>query len=64
MDEVKSVTSYNDMFDFTPEQMAQQLRSSKPQNVIDGVYIEQTKFGEKRFNPDGSIEILKDGSSY
>jgi len=61
MDEVKQVTSYNDMFDFTPEQMAQQLRSSKPENVIDGVYIEQTKFGEKRFNPDGSVEIVKGG---
>ncbi len=62
MDEVKQVTSYNDMFDFTPEQMAQQLRSSKPENVVDGVYVEPTKFGEKRFNPDGSIEIVKDGS--
>lgn len=62
MDEVKQVTSYNDMFDFTPEQMAQQLRSSKPENVVDGVYIEPTNFGEKRFNPDGSIEIVKDGS--
>tara|TARA_R110002049_G_scaffold74462_1_gene192024 strand:- start:3984 stop:5123 length:1140 start_codon:yes stop_codon:yes gene_type:complete len=61
MGEVKQVTSYNDMFDFTPEQMAQQLRSSKPDNVIDGVYIEQTKFGEKRFNPDGSVEIVKGG---
>lgn len=62
MDQVKKVTSYNDMFDFTPEQMAQQLRSSKPENVIDGVYVEQTSFGEKRFNPDGSIEVVKDGS--
>ena len=61
MGEVKQVTSYNDMFDFTPEQMAQQLRSSKPDNVINGVYIEQTKFGEKRFNPDGSVEIVKGG---
>ena len=61
MNEIKKVTSYNDMFDFTPEQMAQQLRSSKPENVIDGVYIEQTKFGEKRFNPDGSVEIVKGG---
>ena len=61
MDKIKDVTSFNDMFDFTPEQMAQQLRSSKPENVIDGVYIEPTKFGEKRFNPDGSIEIVKDG---
>jgi hypothetical protein len=61
MNEIKKVTSYNDMFDFTPEQMAQQLRSSKPANVIDGVYIEQTKFGEKRFNPDGSVEIVKGG---
>lgn len=61
MDEVKQVTSYNDMFDFTPEQMAQQLRSSKPENVIDGVYVEQTRFGEKRFNPNGSIEVVKDG---
>tara|TARA_R110000851_G_scaffold137013_1_gene272788 strand:+ start:256 stop:1404 length:1149 start_codon:yes stop_codon:yes gene_type:complete len=61
MNEIKKVTSYNDMFDFTPEQMAQQLRSSKPANVINGVYIEQTKFGEKRFNPDGSVEIVKGG---
>lgn len=61
MGEVKQVTSYNDMVDFTPEQMAQQLRSSKPENVIDGVYIEQTRFGEKRFNPDGSIEVVKEG---
>ena len=61
MGEVRQVTSYNDMFDFTPEQMAQQLRSSKPENVIDGVYIEQTTFGEKRFNPDGSVEIVKGG---
>jgi hypothetical protein len=61
MNEIKKVTSYNDMFDFTPEQMAQQLRSSKPTNVIDGVYIEQTKFGEKRFNPDGSVDIVKGG---
>jgi hypothetical protein len=62
MNQVKPVTSYNDMFDFTPEQMAQQLRSSNPSNVVNGVYIEPTKFGEKRFNPDGSIEIVKDGS--
>lgn len=61
MEQVKPVTSYNDMFDFTPEQMAQQLRSSKPDNVIDGVYVEQTRFGEKRFNADGSIEVVKDG---
>jgi len=59
MHKVKEVTSYNDMFDFTPEQVAQQLRSSKPENVVNGVYIEPTSFGEKRFNPDGSVEIVK-----
>ena len=62
MEPVKRVTSYNDMYDFTPEQMAQQLRSSNPKNVVNGVYVEQTTFGEKRFNPDGSVEIIKDGS--
>jgi hypothetical protein len=46
MGQVKPVTSYNDMYDFTPEQMAQQLRSSNPENVVDGVYIEPTAFGE------------------
>jgi hypothetical protein len=61
MSAVRDVTGYNDMFDFTPEQMAQQLRSSNPKNVVNGVYIEPTKFGEKRFNPDGSIEVVKDG---
>lgn len=61
IEEVKPITSYNEMFDFTPEQLAQQLRSTKPENVVNGVYIEKTKFGEKRFNPDGSIEVVKDG---
>ena len=61
MSKVKDVVHYNDMFDLSPEQLAQQLRSTKPENVVDGVYIEQTKFGEKRFNPDGSVDIVKDG---
>ena len=61
MHEVKQITSYNDMFEFSPEQLSQQLRSTKPDNVVNGVYIEQTKFGEKRFNPDGSVEIVKGG---
>lgn len=59
VDEAKPITSIHELFDYTPQQLSEQLKRSNPSSVVDGVYREQKRAFYTDYMPDGSITMFK-----
>lgn len=57
----KVITDFYELFDYTPEQLAMQVKYSDPDNVVDGVYtIDRGKFRTEYYDDGTSAIIMND----